>query len=115
MLTKKYLIERRPHPLLVDTEQYIYFFPQSYRFRDHGYRGLSIITGSPPNKWEGAILGGMTKEGYGGVLKSDLHLLPHRSKRDAWSLGFKSDKEANEWIDRAIELYGGIDEREKEV
>lgn len=104
MLTKRYLVEERAHPLLPDTVQYIYCFPSAYRFEWHGCIGLSIVAGGRPMRWEGAMLTGMTKDGYGGGLAHDGQLLPEKHRK--WSKQFRSEGEANKWIRQAIAIYG---------
>jgi len=104
MLTEQYLVEKRPHPLMDNVEQYIYCFPSSYRYEHHGRMGLSIIVGENPDFWEGAVFGGMTQDGYGGRLAHDRRLLPERCRK--WSKEFKNEAAVKAWIRKAARIYG---------
>ena len=100
---EKFLVERRQHPLLRDVEQLIYCFPDAHQGGRSGSMGISVIMGECGH-CEGAVLSGMSRDGYGGTVAHDKRLLP--GSPCCWSQQFKSRRVAKAWIRRAIRIYG---------
>ena len=98
-----FLVEKRPHPLLRDAEQWIYCFPDAHPVGRRGCLGLSVII-REDGPCEGAVLAGMSKDGYGGEVAHEGRLLPGNTRR--WSQPLKDKAAAQAWIRRAIHIYG---------
>ena len=105
---EKYLVEKRPHPLIRNAEQWIFCFPRVHQPGRRGSVGLSVLI-REKGPCEGAVMGGMSPDGHGGAITHDRRLLPGDTRH--WAQPFKDKRAAKAWVRKAVRIFGDSDMR----